>query len=186
MRLFVLALCAVGLAACSTAKEPETPPVRPTVSNAQPLAGVAVDQSPDWGGVPTPEMELDETLRARLQTVRVPVLLPRNPDRREDVFVTQGPTWASVSMKGDGLHLSVLARTRAEVRPRLAAEVPACDGECVRTARSHTITSVSFQRYGVSYLLNVECDRAGADPRCTSEAFALEVYEDLGLAGGAR
>lgn len=172
---FALAVAALILAGCSS---PE-PPAAPHGSAQGSLA-----QAPT---PPSPEIDVDSALAQRLAQLELPVVLPRTAAHRQDAFVTSGPGWASVTTHGDGLHLSVLARSRAVSYPALAASAPPCgDAECVRTARSHTITSVSFTRYGISYLLDVECERAGADPRCADEAFALQVYEDLALAGGGR
>ncbi len=182
-------LCCAACVGCSAAEEgPQTgaPEAAVTRAQGQPLAGPAVDRLPEAGAARTPELDVAPEVAAQLAPVRIPMLLPRTAAHRGDLFVTQGPTWASAAMRGDGLHLSILARTRAEVRPHLAAQMPACEGECIRTSSSDAIFSVAFFRYGVAYLLNVECDRAAADPRCSDESFALGVYDDLAFAGGGQ
>lgn len=184
MYRILLTVVVIALPGCSPQPEDGALEIGAAPLGAAPLAGAAVRAT--VADVPAPALQVEPALADRLSTEDIPVLLPRAPHLRRDTFVTSGPGWVSVSMKGQGLHLSVLARTRAEVRPALARQVPPCDGECVRTSRSDAITSVAFQRYGVAYLLDVECERAAADPRCADEAFALGVYEELALAGGGQ
>jgi len=124
-------------------------------------------------------------LAALVDAVPMPVLLPSDPDLLASAKITKGEGWYGASMKADGVHVALHGRSSAIRRPALRAELGSEGlGQGPRVSRAHMITSVSFERFGVSYILDVECARPSQDARCSDGAFALSLQKSLAVAGG--
>lgn len=189
-----LALLARDASDHSTQRRPLNPGDHARAQAASHRDGVTiVDMDIDHAAAraATETLALSDDNRARLAAATVPLLLPRDLSLRRDLLITHGRGWTAGSMQGDGVHISVHAHGRAHVHPTLASELArakeAAGGEgAPRTSRAHMITSVSFERFGASYVLDVECAKPGQDPRCADEGYALEIFESLVMAGGAK
>lgn len=127
--------------------------------------------------------------RQRLDSITVPVLLPREPALLGHVTLTSGPTWYAAAFHPEGHHITIHATKLGVHRPALAEEIPperrrrAGEPEITRT---HGIVTVMFEAFGASYTIDVECAAPLEDVRCTEDAYALSVFEELGVAGGVQ
>ena len=79
---------------------------------------------------------------------------------------------------------------RAFVRPELVAEQRAAGmldlGGTTSTPRvsmMHDIYSLSFERFGVSYSVDLQC-ASHTDPRCADAGYLMTVFDSLVVAGG--
>jgi hypothetical protein len=198
MRSRPLGLALLLLAACQSPPSPgsqtaQTSPQALEVEQERWLKSTAqsprqVDQRVDWEAAQAAHQRLDlaPALAGELDKVPAPVLLPAQARWRQEAQLTQGPGWHALALRGDGLHLSLHASTRAVQRPDILAELGKDGlGDGPHVSQSHQIWSVSFRRFGVSYLLDVECLQPDKDPRCADDAQALTIYRDLVVAGGA-
>jgi hypothetical protein len=129
---------------------------------------------------PAVSLPLSEAARSQLAAVKMPALLPRRPDLLGGVVVTSGPGWYAASMRADGVHVSIHGFARAHARPELLKELRVAGSPRVEVVDG--IVSVSFERYGVGYTLDVECARVA---RCADASLALSIFRDLVVAGGA-
>ena len=124
-----------------------------------------------------------------IERATLPVLVPRDEALLASATVTAGPAWYAIALRGDGHHVSIHGTKQMVHQPSLAADVPPerrrAPGETSIT-RTHGIVTVSFEAFGASYTIDVECDRPMDDARCTEDAYALSIHEGLGLAGGAQ
>jgi hypothetical protein len=127
--------------------------------------------------------------RQAIERATLPVLLPRDEALLASATVTAGPAWYAVALHGDGHHVSIHGTKQMVHQPALAADVPPeqrrAPGETTIT-RTHGIVTVSFEAFGASYTIDVECDRPMDDVRCTEDAYALSIHDGLGLVGGAQ
>ncbi len=131
---------------------------------------------------------LSEDARVAVESAPLPVLLPRDPALLTGAVITRGPTWYAASLHPAGHHITIHGRTLAVHQPALAAEVPEDrrrqPGETSLT-RTDGIVNVAFEAFGVSYMLDVECEAPATDTRCTEDDYAESLVRDLGVAGGA-
>jgi len=146
----------------------------------------------DWSAASTrPRVDpavLPEAARALLPHITLPVLLPPDPAMLRGAVLTRGETWYAASLHPEGHHVAIHGSRLAVHHPDLANSIPEDrrrrPGEPELT-RTHGIVSVSFDVFGASYVLDVECAAPTTDTRCTEDAYALSVFEGLGVAGGA-
>lgn len=178
-----LLLAGVGsLLACESAKtdrpvvaSTEATPVTPRVSWPSPAAR---DERAFAA--------LGDAARASALLARspVPVLAPTSVTLDDPTFIV-GPEYYSLSGTIEGATIVVEGK-RAAYRYEAIAPNP---GD--RKLRSGTgfvsvnegIRTTSWVENGVGYALDVECADPG-DERCASEAFAIDLVEHLGFAGG--
>ncbi|MFU8807428.1 MAG: hypothetical protein ACNA8W_26700, partial [Bradymonadaceae bacterium] len=75
---------------------------------------------------------------------------------------------------------------------RRAVFVPGLDvGETTGTAkhllnRSEGVVSLTFETFGVAYMIRIDCERPFADTRCTGDDYIIEIAESLAIVPGAR
>jgi len=190
---FAVALVGLALWGCAPASPA---PDASAGQSSRPLAASALapPRTPltvDWQAARAATVTIPESLSpkiaAQLDGIGMPVLVPDDATLHEGAILTHGPTWYALSMHAEGLNVLVQGQNAALERPALAAELAkdpvVADGRIVSV--SDAITTVSFRRYGVHYTLDVECARAGADPRCASPDHALELVDRLIVVGGA-
>lgn len=153
--------------------------------------GSTEERSVDWAEADAharaDASELSPEAQAAIAAAPLPVLIPREAALLTDAVVTRGPTWYAASLHPEGHHVRINGRRLAVHRPSLSDRVP---DEARSTepsvSRTHGIVSVAFARFGASYTLDVECAAPDTDARCTEDAYALSLVQDLGVAGGAR
>lgn len=127
--------------------------------------------------------------RARLADAPVPLLLPTEGELASTATVTAGPHWAAASMRGDDHTVYVQgARTWFEVP---SIELDARGDELARRevliSRTHGIVTLTFERFGVGYHIDVECERPLENELCTKDDYVERLHASLAVAlGGAR
>ncbi len=132
------------------------------------------------------KLGLEQGLQSQIDAVPMPVLLPRTASLSSSAFITKGPGWYAAAMDADGLNVALHGYSIAHQRPDLVEEFgdeAPKPGE-PRTSRTHMIVSVSFERFGASYIMEVECARPSQDARCADDRFALSLFEELVMVGG--
>lgn len=130
-------------------------------------------------------VRLPAAAQLKVEAARLPVLLPSTDALTDDAFVTLGDGWYSAALRGDGVHLELRGHARTHLRSDLAgAQVAAGAGSgAPRVSKTHAIFTLTFERFGVAYALDLEC-ASHTDPRCADPGFLLAVYEGLVVAGG--
>lgn len=167
-------LAVMGVAPAGAAEGPADEVARKALEAPARIVELRVEAAP------AVTLPLPDEARARIAAVKMPALLPRRPDLLAGVVVTSGPGWYAASMRGDGIHVSIHGFARAHARPELLKELRTAGSPRVEIVDG--IVSVSFERYGVGYTLDVECAQVA---RCADAALALDLFGDLVVAGGA-
>lgn len=126
--------------------------------------------------------------RAKVDQARQPVLLPTIDGLTADASVTVGQGWHVVAFSNGGAHLQIQGSHRAHIRPALAAEQRAAgmgdlNASAPRVSQMHGIYTLSFERFGVSYSLDLEC-ASHTDPRCADAAYLMTLFDSLVVVGG--
>ena len=119
----------------------------------------------------------------------VPVLLPGDAGLTSAARLSAGPHWYAASMITPDHSVYIQGSRGAYEHDQVALDAP---GDAL-TARPYTITRIhqiltlSFERFGVSYAIDVECQRPMDDPKCVEDGYAVGLYESALVArGGVR
>jgi hypothetical protein len=123
--------------------------------------------------------------RAKLASISLPVLLPADASLLGRAVLSHGSGWYAASLHGDRHHIALHGTHLAVHHPELRAELEGVELPPVRIARTHGIVTASFEAFGASYAVDVECDAPMSDPRCTDDEYVRTVVDGLGVAGGA-
>ena len=125
--------------------------------------------------------ELTSRQREKVAASPIPVLLPGDAGLRETAHLSVGAHWAAASMVGDGHTVYVQGSRGVHEVPSI--ELSAVGDELTRKpysiTRIHQILTISFERFGIAYHIDVECDRQMVDPRCTEDDYAIGLMEGL-------
>ena len=123
---------------------------------------------------------------AAINSVQIPVLLPGDPDLAANLRIFPNGPFYTVSSKSAGMSFVLMGSGRAfPVAPGtakglpgggLAGRIPA-DGIVIDGSEAGI--SASFNRFGASYSISLECASPLADPRCTSPAYIRGVIGRL-------
>jgi hypothetical protein len=121
----------------------------------------------------------------------VPALVPALAGLVEPAVVIAKPNFYAVSTRGTGEHAGLTVSVSSSRVAHRYAGVPAVRptdsvrGRPAWITQNEGIWSVSFDEHGVSYVVEVECDRPGDDPRCASDAAVRAIAESLAFVGGS-
>ncbi|MFN3200174.1 MAG: hypothetical protein ACE366_17380 [Bradymonadia bacterium] len=178
-----IALVLTGSVSCLSACAPPEQVERelksqeaPATTRQQSLDVAAIQGQPDFRWRPTGALaQLD------LEASAIPILAPGPtlgwaPTRTQLTPINGGH---ALAMHSDDLHIFVRGTTRATVRPDLTEELSTLDPAAVRTSHAHHVWSAAFQRFGVSWLVTVECADPHGDTRCVDDAFVHTVVKSL-------
>jgi len=123
---------------------------------------------------------------AAINSVQIPVLLPGDPDLAANLRIFPNGPFYTVSSKSSGMSFVLMGSGRAfPIAPgtakglpggNLAGRIPA-DGIVIDGSEAGI--SASFNRFGASYSISLECASPAADPRCTSSAYIRGVIGRL-------
>jgi hypothetical protein len=143
-----------------------------------------VIQEIDWEAVrahPRLPAELSPLVPERIAGLPLPVLLPpRDPWLTKAKF-TSGPRWYAATVRLDGHHVYLSGNG---VVKRVADQAPRPMPD-LRVVPAEGTMSATWQQFGVTYLVNVECEDPEGDPRCTEQQYVRGLVESLVVAGGA-
>jgi len=166
-------------------QKPKAKGQRPKANGQRPKAN---DQKPiarevDWTlarALPRVKAAVPAAELAKLDAIRVPVLLPDDRQLLQTLLVTHHGDWYAAAMEHDRADIYIRGTRNEFVVPGLEhVEVPE-----YWVTRTHAIVTVSWRAFGVAYNLDVECFAALEDPRCTEDEYALGLAESLAFAGG--
>lgn len=189
MKTIWLSLLGLGLlAACDPQAPDASTHQAPLLQQQQTPVPVPIAHAIDWASAAEYPRILPEHLspdaRAKLAQAPLPALLPDVPEVLEAAIITQGPHWyaASVPMGDYTLYVS---------GTRLALEIPGLEPptmplDPVRITRNELIVNLTFDAFGASYTLELECDNPTTHPVCTRDDTAMALYEALALANGGQ
>jgi hypothetical protein len=142
-----------------------------------------VVQKIDWAAVrrhPRLAPPLKGLVPARIGKLPLPVLLPPREQWLTDAQLTSGPRWYAASLRFDRHSLYVsgngVAMRVSGLEPR---SVPG-----LRVYKGEGTVSATWQRFGATYLVNVECEDPESDPRCRDEQYVRRLVQDLVVVGG--
>lgn len=164
-----------------------TPPAAELALKAREAAAPVVAVTVDWAAARAATVPgLPAKLRPAVDAIALPVLLPRAPALLAGARLVAGAGWYAASMDAGGAQVTLHAFGRAHVRPELLAEQKAAGfgTGAPRISRTEGIVSLAFERFGVAYTLDVECQAPTTDPRCADGLFLMEVLDDLAVLGG--
>lgn len=114
----------------------------------------------------------------------VPVLLPGSPELVPTAHMTSGPHWYAASMTATDHSVYVQGNRGSYEYGHIAMDArgDALTRRPYTITRVHQILTLSFERFGVSYAIDVECLRPMDDPKCTEDGYAISLYEGLRVA----
>lgn len=163
----------------------------------------------DWNKTPKPTVEtidwaeangyphlsidqLPAAEREKIATIALPVMLPSDRDLLDTAIITRGENWYAVSLKDvsdkegtASLHLRG-TRVSFDFEGDVWTDAEKAIGDTYTLTRTHQLVSVSFGAFGAAYTLDVECSRPMDDIRCTDDTYAMELANELVVAGGLR
>jgi hypothetical protein len=122
---------------------------------------------------------------AKLQAIRLPVLVFDDLKLLGTGLVTHHENWYVVAVEADGLNMNIRGNRNAMTAPGM--EIPEAArkaAESYTLTRTHGIVTVGWRSFNVSYSLDIECSQPTKDTRCTADEFALEMAEGLAVIGG--
>jgi hypothetical protein len=185
------ALVSFGLASCllvaACANGPADRTRRPDEKQVlgQPAAGpTPVVQKIDWSAVkqhPRLPAELKDRVPERIRELPLPVLLPPHQRWLAEARLTSGPRWYAASLRLDRHSVYVSGNGVALRVPAL----PPRSMPGLRVSSSEGILGATWQQFGATYLVNVECDDPLRDPRCTDQGYVRRLVQSLVVVGGA-
>jgi hypothetical protein len=135
--------------------------------------------------------KLSSAARAAVELAPVPALVPALSGLVEPAVVIAKPNFYAVSTRGMGDHAGLTVSVSSSRVSHRYEGVPAARptdsvrGRPAWLTQNEGIWSASFEEHGVSYVVEVECDRPGDDPRCASDATLRAIAESLAFVGGA-
>lgn len=190
----VSCLCAVSASVWAAPAVPLTADAERAIKRAHapaPVVALPIDWTAAHAGRQT--IALPAAARAKVDAARQPVLLPTIDALTRQAFVTLGDGWYVAALAADGLHLEIQGTHRAHIRPELVAEQRAAGmldlagttstAGTPRISQMHGIYTLSFERYGVSYSIDLQC-ASQTDMRCADAAYLMTVFDSLAVAGG--
>ena len=166
-----------------------TDPALDEVGKALYVPAPTLEVVPELAGIDVaPRVSTDTAARFEVPegfSTEAPVLIVDRPELTEGAHIIGGPDWWTVGMPHeDGsfrvhIEANLLEREYPDLRAEL--EEAGYDPAGPNLSASHNVWTVHFQRFGVSYSMDVECSRPVVDERCNDETFLMELYEDLAV-----
>jgi hypothetical protein len=142
----------------------------------------------DWAAaLAAPQLDaawFSEAQRAKIARSPVPLLWPADEALVRGAHVSVGPRWAAWHVQADGVTVRMHATDALVELPELVLHEV---GEAMAKrpyliTRTHQIVTVTFNRFGAGYALDVECARPMDDVRCTQDTFVSGLMERLAVA----
>ncbi len=194
LRLLLALICVIHFGCGPELSEPGSKTVSTAVPSSAPSQSSKREQVIAPIAWPAPALidvgarsSLSKEAREVVERAALPVwVLPATVALQRAKLMAK-PNWYALSSRFDGLAVA-LSGSRLTYR---YANVAAADGPARVRGRpafvGHNagIWSVAWRAHGAAYSLDVECAQ-GADPRCATERFVLELADDLRYVGGAQ
>ena len=170
---------AVTLCGCSE-KSPSNPPApktaTPQPANTTERAGPVVKAAP-----------LTAKQRGALAKTTARVLLPKRTAWRQSAFLTAGENWYAASIDGPDYTITIEGTRQAFDHPEIRAAFK--DGPAGRAkpriGRNELVVEAAFVEHSTAFSVEVDCQHPDKNPRCTQDAFVLQVVADLEVIANA-
>ena len=121
-----------------------------------------------------------------INSVQIPVLLPGDPDLAPNLRIFPNGPFYTVSSKSNGMSFVLTGAGRAfPLSPAAAKNLPGgtlasrIPPDGIVIDGSEAGLNASFNRFGASYSISLECASPLADPRCTNPAYIRGVIGRL-------
>jgi hypothetical protein len=131
-----------------------------------------------------PAAWLSPAQQAKINASPPPLLMPLDEALVKAAQINAGPRWGAWHVQADGVTLRLHATDALVQMPSLELD-EAGDALTKRPyllSRNHQIITITFNRFGAGYAMDVECAAPMDDPRCTEDGFALELFSKLVVA----
>ncbi len=134
------------------------------------------------------EQETPSALQKKIEEVTLPVLLPKSYLRNQKMSIVVEKNYYAITIffKGANLMISGDRSYQLEIR-----DIDMKSQKMLKRVKQEFVHSegmiiADFSRYGVSYSMQVECDRIEEDKRCVKDEFLRKLYRELVIVGGKR
>ena len=133
-----------------------------------------------------PTQPYPKVLTNRIKEVKLPVYIPKSYAYNKNMIVIADNTFytisfpfkgATVTISGDKTYQESVSN-KQEFKAILKATPP------VTFEQEEGIMTAEFNRHGVNYSIEIECDKPQADERCTDTKLIKELYNRLIMVGG--
>ncbi len=128
-------------------------------------------------------------LATQIDEVSTPVLLPEDRDLLAQAFFAGEEYFYTATMhvdedSGDRDHTVVIQGSQM-VQEMPAEGILTHDlGDEMHITRIHKIPTLTFEAFGISYQVHVECNRPHKNSHCTEDDYIKSIAESLKIAGG--
>jgi hypothetical protein len=134
------------------------------------------------------EQEIPLALRKKINEVTLPVLLPKSYLRNQKMSIVAEKNYYAITIFFKGANLMVSGDRSYQLEMK---EIDRKFQKMLKQRREAFIHAegmmiTDFSRYGVSYSMQLECDRFEEDKRCTNDEFLRKLYRELVMVGGRR
>ena len=134
------------------------------------------------------EQETPSALRKKIEEVTLPVLLPKSYLRNQKMSIVAEKNYYAITIFFKGANLMVSGDRSYQLEMR---DIDVKSQKMLKRVKQEFIRSegmivTDFSRYGVSYSMQLECDRFEEDKRCVNDNFLRKLYRELVIVGGKR
>jgi hypothetical protein len=198
--LFVLVVLLVTAGGCAEAHGPDDPAQSSQALEA--ASPASVDTYRPWvsprsiiKAVDPAQVEgfpqIDEGLLKKRQHEAagrspIPALLPNVERLIEVAVLMSGEDWYAASMVVDDHGISIHGSRRAFFVPGMdISNEVVHEGAKHLLNRSEGVVSLTFEAFGVAYMMRIDCERPFEDARCTEDDYIIDIAEALAIVPGA-
>ena len=134
------------------------------------------------------EQEIPLVLRKKINEVTLPVLLPKSYLVNQKMSIVTEKNYYAITIFFKGANLMVSGDRSYQLEMK---EIDKKSQKMLKRTKQAFIHAegmmvTDFNRYGVSYSMQLECDRFEEDKRCVNDAFLRKLYRELVMVGGKR
>lgn len=135
--------------------------------------------------------EIEEALLKKRQheaagRAPIPALLPNVERLIEVAVLMSGEDWYAASMVVDDHGISIHGSRRAFYVPGMdISNEVVHEGAKHLLNRSEGVVSLTFEAFGVAYMMRIDCERPFEDARCTEDDYIIDIAEALAIVPGA-
>ena len=145
---------------------------------------VALDLAALAASPALPAAWISPAQQAKINASPAPLLMPMDEALVRAAQINAGPRWGAWHVQADGVTLRLHATDAVIQMPSLELDEA---GEALTKrpyllSRNHQIITITFNRFGAGYAMDVECAAPMDDPRCTEDGFALDLFSKLAVA----
>jgi len=134
------------------------------------------------------EQEIPLILKQKINEVTFPVLLPKSYLLNQKMSIVAEENYYAITIFFKGANLMISGDRSYQLEMK---EIDKKSQKMLKQSRQEFIHAegmmiTDFNRYGVSYSMQLECDRFEQDKRCANNEFLRKLYRELVMVGGKR